>query len=165
MAPRLLEGFLGAALLLAAIGKTADLEATGAALAQLRLRPGLARPLVAAEAVVAVALLLGLAPALATTAAVALGLSFVAVQLRAERSAGCGCLGVLDRRPEPGAGLGRAGIFLAAALAAFGLRLAGGTLDLGLRPAQLPAAAAGGALALAALVAAASIVRRRPLRA
>ena len=165
MAPRLLEGFLGAALLLAAIGKTADLEATGTALARLRLRPALALPVVAAEATVAVALLLGLAPAATTTAAVALGLAFVVVQLRAEPSSGCGCLGVLDRSPEPGAGLVRAGTFLAAALAAFGLRLAEGTLGLGLRPTQLPAAAAGGALAIAVLVAAASILRGRPLQA
>jgi hypothetical protein len=168
VAPRLLEGFLGAALLLAAIAKTADLEETGASLARLGLWPALARPVVAAEALAALALILGVAPAAATTAAVVLGVAFVAAHLRAKSSAGCGCLGALDRSLPAGVGLARAAIFLAAALAAWALRVASGTLGLGWRPTDLLVAGAGVALAITALLVTSSILvhlRRLPLHA
>jgi hypothetical protein len=161
VAARLLEGFLGSVLLLAAIGKTADLEATASSLALLGLRPALARPVVSVEAAVAAALLLGVAPAVAATAAVALGVAFVVVHVRGE-TAGCGCLGRLDRGLSSRAGLARAGVFLAVAAAAWTLRLAAGSLSLDLRPGDLLAAAAGGALALATLVIAAAILQQRP---
>ena len=168
MAPRLLEGFLGAALLLAAIGKLADLEEMKTGLTRLGLRPTLARPVVVAETLTAVALILGVAPAVATTAAAALGVAFVVVHLRADSAAGCGCLGVLDRNLPAGVGLARAAIFLAAALAVWGLRLSSGTLGPGWRPTDLLVASAGVTLAIAALLVTGSILvhlRRLPLRA
>jgi hypothetical protein len=167
VAARLLEGFLGAALLLAAIGKTADLEATASSLARLGLRPALARPVVSTEAAVATALLLGVAPAIAATAAVGLGVAFVVAHLRTAETAGCGCLGRLDRGLSPRAGLARAGVFLAVAAAAWSLRVASGSLSFELRPTQLLAAAAGGALAIATLVVAAAILQQpaRPVAA
>ena len=160
MAPRLLEGFLGAALLLAALAKTADIEETSTALARLGLRRAPVRAVIAVELVTAVALILGVAPAAASTAAVVVGVAFVVVHLRTP-TAGCGCLGALDRDLQPGVGLARAGIFLAAALAAWGLRLASGTLGLGWRPTQLLVAGAGAVLAIAALLVAGSILIRR----
>jgi len=157
--PRLLEGFLGAALLLAAIAKTADLEETATALGRLGLRPTLARPVIAAETLVAAALILGVAPVVATTGAVVLGVAFVVVHVRTEPAVGCGCLGAIDHALPAGVGLARAAIFLAAALAAWGLRLAAGTLGLGWRPTHLLVAAAGAGLAIAALVVAGSVLR------
>jgi hypothetical protein len=160
---RLIEGFLGAALLLAAVAKTADLGATGATLARVGLRPGLARPVVAVEAAVAAALLLGVAPAAAGAAALALGLAFVVVHLRAGETEDCGCLGLFDRRLPPRVGLARAVVFLAGAVAVYGLRAASGTLGLELQPDRMLLAAAGAALAVAALAVTGSILvsRRR----